>query len=89
MYLTREGNLASSASLSNSKHLENSRNLPKPEKGHSIDVRGGMQPITAADTGDSPGMQFCDIIDTRYRDWPRGQLLDASDESGKGGHLED
>ena len=71
------------------KQFENSRNLPQPEKGHSSDVRGGMQPITAVDTGDSPAMQFCDITDTRYRDWPRGQLLDASDESGKGGHLED
>ena len=72
-------NSASSASLSSSKHLENSRNLPKPEKGHSSDVRGGMQPVTADDTEDSLAMQFCDITDTRDRDWPRGKILEASD----------
>ena len=71
------------------KLFKNSRNLPGPEKGHSSDVIGGIQPITAVDTVDSPEMQFSDITDTYDCDWPRGQLLEASDESEEGGHFGD
>ena len=48
-----------------------------------------MQPITAADTEDSLAMHFSDITDTCDRDWPRGKILEASDESEEGGHFGD
>ena len=70
------------------KLFEKSLNLPMPEKGSSSNVRGGIQPITAADTH-SPRDAFVTSRDHVTCDWTRGQFLEASDKSEEGGQSGD